>query len=138
MTKVLLVEDDPSISRLYFKALTFEHYEVQTAENGVKALEVLKNYGPDAILLDIMMPEMNGIDLLKKLKSDVNTEEIPIIVLTNVADSDVTLEAVECGAALILIKSQIEPDQVIEAIQKVVAGDILQSETLNSDGTTVL
>lgn len=133
MTKVLLVEDDPLIIRLYQKTLTLEGYEVQTAENGLAGLEVLPVFKPDVILLDIMMPTMNGVQFLQKTKGGDMEKGVPVIVLTNVADSDVTLEAAAAGAALVLIKSQTEPDDVVEAVKGVLAKDILQSESLDNE-----
>jgi CheY-like chemotaxis protein len=131
MTKVLLVEDDPLIIRLYQKTLTLEGYEIESADNGLSALEILPVFMPDIILLDIMMPTMNGIQFLQHMKANPAVAEIPVIVLTNVADSDVTMSAVDAGAALILIKSQTEPDGVIAAIQGVLNKDILQTESLD-------
>lgn len=130
MPKVMLVEDDPLIIRLYQKTLKLEGYEVETADNGLSALEQLPVYKPDIILLDIMMPTMNGVEFLGKMKADPAVANIPVIVLTNVADSDVTMSAVSAGAALLLIKSQTEPDDVVTAIKGVLARDILQTEDL--------
>lgn len=131
MTKVLLVEDDPFIIRLYQKTLTLENFEVESADNGLSALEVLPNFKPDIILLDIMMPTMNGVEFLNKMKADPANANTPVIVLTNVSDSEVTLSAVNAGAALILIKSQTEPDDVVKAVKGVLAKDILQTESLD-------
>src|SRR5437588_703602 len=117
MPKVLLVEDDPLIIRLYTNTLEFEHYEVKSAENGRQALEVLPEFKPDIILLDIMMPELNGVEFLKRITAGTEEGKIPVIVLTNVSDSEVTLEAASAGASLILIKSQTEPDDVVSAIK---------------------
>jgi CheY-like chemotaxis protein len=133
MTKVLLVEDDPLIIRLYQRTLNLEGFEVESADNGLSALEVLPNFHPDIILLDIMMPTMNGVEFLKAMKEKSPDKPVPVIVLTNVSDSNVTLSAVDAGAALVLIKSQTEPDDVVGAIKGVLAKDILQTETLEGD-----
>lgn len=133
MQKVLLVEDDPLIIRLYTRTLEMEGYEVQSAENGLSGLEQLPNFHPDIILLDIMMPTMNGIEFLKKITAGTEDGKIPVIVMTNVADSDVTMEAVQAGASLILIKSQTEPDDVVKAIKGVLAKEILQVESLDTE-----
>lgn len=130
MAKVLLVEDDPLIYRLYQKLFTLEGYELELADNGLSALEMMPSFSPDIILLDIMMPTMNGIEFLGKLKSDPAVKDIPVIVLTNVSDSDITKEAVSAGAALILIKSQAETDDVVAAVKGVLDKAILQTETL--------
>ncbi|HET9098222.1 MAG TPA: response regulator [Candidatus Saccharimonadales bacterium] len=130
MQKVLLVEDDPLIIRLYTRTLQMEGYNVLSAENGLSALEQLPNFNPDIILLDIMMPTMNGIEFLKNISAGTEDGKIPVIVLTNVADSDVTMEAVQAGASLILIKSQTEPDDVVSAVKGVLAKELLQVESL--------
>lgn len=132
MSKVLLVEDDPFIIRLYQKVLTHEGYSAELADNGLAALEILPIFKPDIILLDIMMPTMNGIEFLKKMHENPETKNVPVLVLTNVADSEVTLDAVNAGAALILIKSKTEPDDVVTAIKRVLAREILQGETLET------
>ena len=133
MTKVLLVEDDPLIIRLYQKTLTLEGYEVETAENGLIGLQKLSAFQPDVIMLDIMMPTMNGIEFLEKTKGGEQEKGVPVIVLTNVADSDVTLNAAAQGAALVLIKSQTEPDDVVAAVKGVLSKDILQTESLDGE-----
>ncbi len=136
MTKVLLVEDDPLIIRMYQKTLQLEGYEIESADNGLSALEVLPNFRPDIILLDIMMPTMNGVEFLHNMKADPSLATTPVIVLTNVSDSSVTMSAVDAGAALILIKSQTEPDDVIKAIEGVLNKDILQTESLDINEQT--
>lgn len=127
MAKVLLVEDDELIIRMYQKALELEGYTVETADNGLSALEQLLPTRPDIILLDIMMPTMNGVEFLKRISAGTNAGQTPVIVLTNVADEDVKTEAVSAGASLVLVKSQVEPDDVISAIRQVLSGDALQN-----------
>jgi CheY-like chemotaxis protein len=133
----MLVEDDPVIVRLYVKTLELENFKVETADNGLSALEQIPLVKPDVILLDIMMPTMNGIEFLKKIadaNGDVNT---PVIVLTNVADEDVKTEAATAGARLVLVKSQTEPDDVVNAVKQVLSGTILQTgEALDTPQTT--
>jgi CheY-like chemotaxis protein len=133
MSKVLLVEDDPIIIRLYTKTLQLEGFDVQEADNGLSALEQIPNFKPDIILLDIMMPTMNGIEFLKRITAGTEEGKIPVIVLTNVSDSDVTMEAVHAGASLILIKSQTEPDDVVKAVKGVLNKEILQVGTLDNN-----
>ncbi|MGI9027482.1 MAG: response regulator [Candidatus Saccharimonadales bacterium] len=119
MTKVLLIEDDPLIYRLYKKLFKLEGFELELAKNGQLGLERLSTYTPDIILLDIMMPTMNGLELIAKLKADEETKDIPVVVLTNVSDMNVAQIAISRGAALCLIKSQTEPSEVIASINGV-------------------
>jgi CheY-like chemotaxis protein len=119
MTKMLLIEDDPLIYRLYQKLFTLEGYEIELAENGQVGLDKLKTCHPDIILLDIMMPTMNGIEMMTQLKTDPTTKDIPVVVLTNLADMRVTNMALSKGAVLCILKSQTEPDDVVASIKGV-------------------
>jgi DNA-binding response OmpR family regulator len=123
MTKVLLIEDDPLIYRLYKKLFNLENFEIEVAENGQLGLDKLQTFLPDVILLDVMMPTMNGIELLTNLKSDPKTKDIPVIVLTNMSDFTVTNMALSRGAALCIIKSETEPSEVVESVKAVLAKD---------------
>jgi CheY-like chemotaxis protein len=119
MAKILLVEDDPLIYKMYEKAFGFEDFEVETAHNGQEGLDKLRHGQPDVVLLDIMMPGMNGIEVLSKVKHDPDTKDIPIIVLTNISDMRTAHEITTHGANLTLIKSEAEPDQVIAWVHSV-------------------
>jgi len=121
LQKVLLVEDDPLVYRLYQKLFKLENFEIETAENGQIGLDKLKTFHPDIILLDVMMKTMNGLDMLTKLKADKATADIPVVVLTNVADMRITQLASEHGAVTVLIKSQSEPADVVGMVKGVLA-----------------
>jgi CheY-like chemotaxis protein len=121
MTKVLLIEDDPLIYRLYQKLYSLEGFEIELAENGQLGLEKLKTFHPDILLMDIMMPTMNGIEMLTQVKSDPATKDIPVIVLTNIADMNITQMALSKGAVLCIIKSQTEPSEVINSVKAILA-----------------
>lgn len=121
MTKILLIEDDPLIYRLYQKLFTLEGFEIELAENGQLGIEKLKSFHPDIILLDIMMPNMNGLEVMTQLKSEEKTKNIPVVVLTNIADMRITNMALTKGAAMFIIKSQTEPADVIASVKGVLA-----------------
>jgi CheY-like chemotaxis protein len=121
MTKVLLIEDDPLIYRLYQKLFSLEGFEIELAENGRVGLEKLSSFHPDILLMDIMMPTMNGLEMLTQLKSNLETKDIPVIVLTNIADMRITQMALQKGAVLCIIKSQTEPSEVINSVKAVLA-----------------
>ncbi len=97
-TKVLITEDDPLMSRMYQKIFTFEGYEVIMAGNGEEGLEKAKLEKPTIILLDVMMPKMNGLQMLEKLKLDPDTKKIPVIMLTNLAGEKDAENAMSKGA----------------------------------------
>jgi len=121
MTKVLLIEDDPLIYRLYQKLFSLEGFEIELAENGELGLKKLQTFHPDILLMDIMMPTMNGIEMLTQVKSDPATKDIPVIVLTNIADMNITQMALSKGAVLCIIKSQTEPAEVINSVKATLA-----------------
>jgi CheY-like chemotaxis protein len=121
MAKILLVEDDMLTRQMYDKTFAVAGFEVETAENGQEGLEKLKKYTPNVILLDINMPVMNGIEMLTKLKADAATRDIPVIIMTNVTDLKTNEEAFSKGANLTIVKSETEPDEVIDWINTVLA-----------------
>src|SRR3954466_11424265 len=88
MTKVAIVEDDQAISQMYRIKFETEGYEVETASNGKLGLELVEKMRPDIILLDLMMPEMNGDEMLEKLRKTTWGKNIKVIVLTNVGEQE--------------------------------------------------
>jgi CheY-like chemotaxis protein len=122
MIKILVVEDDPLMSRMYQKIFMFEGYEVEMAADGEEGWEKAKTVKPTLILLDIMMPKMNGIQVLDKLKLDPDTKAIPVIMLTNLAGTQDAENALAKGAVKYIIKSQFEPKQVTDMVKEVLAG----------------
>lgn len=122
MAKVLIIEDDPLISRMYQKIFTFESFEVEVANDGQEGLDKARVFKPTLILLDIMMPKMNGLEVLEKLKADPETKSTPVIMLTNLAGQNDAETALSKGAVKYIIKSQYEPDQITDMVKDIIAG----------------
>jgi len=80
--RVLVVDDDQSIQRVLVQTLQLEGYEVATASDGVEALESLQGQLPDVVILDVMMPKLDGLDVLKRMRADERTHTVPVILLT--------------------------------------------------------
>lgn len=118
MLKLLIVEDDPLVTELYNRLFGFYKYEIKTAINGKEGVEHAKSFRPDLILLDIMMPVMDGIEALRLLKQDPTTKEIPVILLTNIDDESAIKEAMELGAADYMVKSDFTPNDIIEQVNR--------------------
>ena len=133
MTKILLVEDDPLIYRMYQKLFTLEGYETETANNGQEGLDKLQNFHPDIIMLDIMMPTMDGVTMLNHLKENPETADIPVVILTNVADQRIANQTFEKGASMSIVKSETEPEQVIAWIKSVLAKKPAQDDNQQTD-----
>ncbi len=98
MAKVLVVDDAVEIVNLLVHILTEQGYEVSTACNGREALEVVRLEQPDAILLDVMMPEMDGIEACRRLKSNADTNAIPVILLTAKDTDEDIVAGLDAGA----------------------------------------
>ena len=122
MAKILIIEDDPLMSRLYQKAFTFEGYQVVAAFDGEEGWEKMKQENPNIILLDIMMPKMNGLEFLQKIKKDPDYKKIPVVCLTNLAGQQDAEKALFLGAVKYIVKSEYEPKQVVNMIKEILAG----------------
>ena len=122
MAKLLIVEDDPLMSRMYQKIFTFEGYDIVLATNGEEGLELIKKEKPNLILLDIMMPKMNGLQVLEKIKVDPDIKSIPVVMLTNLAGQQDAETALSKGAVKYIIKSEYEPKQVANMVKEILAG----------------
>jgi CheY-like chemotaxis protein len=121
MAKVLLVEDDPMVSRLYERVLTAGGHEVMLAMDGDEGITMAFSDKPDLILLDIMMPKKNGMEVLEELKKDNQTKEIPVIVLTNLIGDANAEEAMGKGAERYIEKVAYEPKQIQDIVGQVLA-----------------
>ena len=108
-TKVLLVEDDKMIIDMYTLKLTQEGMDVSQAENGKDGLALAKKIIPDIILLDIILPQMDGFTVLKELKADDSTKDIPVVLLTNLGQDGDVKKGLELGANDYLIKANYTP-----------------------------
>lgn len=121
--KVLIVDDDPSIIELYVDVLANAGFNVDSVTNGQSALEVLKKKEYQLILLDIMMPEMDGIQVLKSLRNDEGLYGHPVVVmLTNLALTDNIKEALDSGADAYLIKLSLSNEQLVQQVKNYLYG----------------
>jgi DNA-binding response OmpR family regulator len=122
VTRVLIIEDDILLSRMYQTIFISNNYEVDIAINGQEGLDKARDNKPTLILLDIMMPKLNGIEVLRKLKADPEVKEIPVVVLTNLAGNQDIQTALELGAVRYIIKSEQKPKQVEEIVREILSG----------------
>ena len=120
MKTVLLVEDDPFLSRMYTKIFNIHGYDIQSAGDGEAGLATAKSLKPDVILLDIMMPKLNGMEVLAELKKDDSTKDIPVIMLTNLGDQQQRDSALSAGAVKFLVKSEYDPDETVQVVKETI------------------
>lgn len=114
--KILFVDDEPTIVRIMKSRLKAAHYEVETAYNGREALEMAKGMRPDAILLDIFMPGMDGYEVCRKLKSDPLTADIPVIIFTASQQEKFIEKGLAAGALDVINKPFVA--EVMETIDR--------------------
>lgn len=113
----MIVEDDIFIRDIYKVRFEQEGFEVILAENGLVALEKMQQgINPEIILLDIIMPGLDGVGVLKKLKENEQWRDLPVVMLTNISEKDKVNEAIELGIKDYLIKSHFTPSEVVQKI----------------------
>ena len=116
MKTILIVEDDIFIRDIYQMKFSQVGFEVIIAEDGMVALEKMTEKIPDIILLDIMMPRMNGMEVLQKIKENEEWKKIPIIMLTNISEKENIPKGYDVSADEYLIKSHYAPSEVVEKV----------------------
>jgi CheY-like chemotaxis protein len=116
MKKILIIEDDPIMCMVCQRVLTRQGFVVEIANNGVKGLEQLGIFRPDAVLLDMMMPYKNGIQVLQEIRGQPDYLKLPVIVLTNACVPVMIEQAAKAGATHILDKSKFNPVSLTELL----------------------
>ena len=118
MKKILLVEDDPFLIDIYTTKLREENFKVDVADNGDRALELVEKEKPDLVLLDIVLPNKDGWEILKEIKA--KNKEIKVIILSNLGQKEEVEKGLKLGAEKYLIKSNFTPSEVVEEIKKLI------------------
>ena len=117
--KILLVEDDPFLLDMYSVKFKDVGYEVDIAQDGETSLNKIKENPPDLILLDIVLPKMDGFEVLRLLKSDRETAGIPVVLLTNLGLDDDMKRGLELGAASYIVKAHFTPTEVVVKVKEI-------------------
>lgn len=127
--KILLVEDEDFVRDLYTRQLTKAGFEVKTAVDGTSGLNALKSETFDLLLLDIMLPGMNGLQLLREFRTQNPKSPMITILLTNLGQEAVIKEGFELGAQAYLIKASYTPDQVVTEVKNALGGQPATAQT---------
>jgi len=117
-SKIAIVEDDLAISNMYRIKFETEGFEVQLAKNGVQGLKMIESFSPDIVLLDVMMPEMNGDEMLTKLRKESWGADIPVIILTNLGQQEAPEVLKDLNVNSYIVKAEMTPKQVSEFVKK--------------------
>lgn len=116
--KVGIVEDDIAISQMYRLKFEAEGFEVETAENGRLGLEMLEGFKPAVVLLDLMMPEMNGDEMLVELRKKSWGKDITVIILTNLGEEEAPKALKDLNVHSFIVKAEMTPKQVAEKVKQ--------------------
>jgi DNA-binding response OmpR family regulator len=119
MRKVLIIEDDNFLLDLEATKLKSEGYEVISASNGEEGMERIYDEGVDLVLLDLLLPKVDGFEILKKIKEDDKLKKIPVIIFSNLSDSKDIDRAKEMGAMDFMVKSNFTLDELAQHINKI-------------------
>ena len=118
--KVAIIEDDQAISQMYRIKFESEGYDVDTSENGKLGLELCEKMIPDIILLDLMMPEMNGDEMLEKLRKTTWGKKIKVVILTNMGEQEIPASVKQLNVSAVILKADMTPRQVAELVKKTI------------------
>lgn len=118
--KVAIVEDDQAISQMYRIKFLAENFDVETAENGKLGLELAEKMKPDIILLDLMMPEMTGDQMLTELRKTTWGKDIKVIILTNMGEQEIPESVKKEGVSAVVLKADMTPRQVADLVKKTI------------------
>ena len=122
MIKIALIEDDRAIVQMYTMRFGFSNdLEVKVANDGAHGLELIKDYHPDVILLDMMMPTMSGAEMLTKLRDLPNGKNYKVIALTNMKDDDIMDRIHELGVQAYLVKAEVPPEKIEAKVRELAA-----------------
>jgi DNA-binding response OmpR family regulator len=116
--KIAIIEDDQAISQMYRFKFEGEGYKVETAENGKIGLKLVEDMRPDIILLDLMMPEMTGDEMLAKMRSTSWGKNIKVIILTNMGEQEIPDGVKSLGVSGVILKADMTPRQVADKVKK--------------------
>ena len=137
MMKILIIEDDPVVSHIYRTRLEREGFEVDVSVDSQAGLSRMYEFQPDALLLDLMLPRINGIDLLKKIRAVREFQKMPVIVLTNAYVANMIHESLSAGASAVYNKSTVTPRQIVEVLGTFLAPSTPSTSSSNLAATSL-
>lgn len=118
MTKIAIIEDDPVISQMYRMKFEADGFDVQMASNGKIGVDLVKNFSPDIILLDLQMPEMDGAEALAMIRKNTWGKTVPVIILTNMGEEEAPKSLQSLGIHSYIVKANLTPRQVVERVKQ--------------------
>ncbi|MDB6111857.1 MAG: hypothetical protein JWR69_3607, partial [Pedosphaera sp.] len=130
MKKILIIEDDQIVATIYRSKFSADGYEVEIALTGEAGFELIKSFQPDIVILDLMLPQISGLDLLKQIRAQPELKQLPVVVFSNTYLSNMVQDAWKAGATKCLSKASCTPRQVIEVIRNLLPANAAPSASL--------
>ncbi len=121
--KILIIEDDEFLRELIGQKLTREGYIIVEAEDGERGIEAVKKEKPDLVLLDLILPGVDGFEVLSQIKKDPSTAQVPVLILSNLGQKDDIERGLKLGAVDYLIKAQFTPGEIVKKIAKILKNE---------------
>lgn len=118
--KILIIEDDQLVANIYRNKFAVEGFEAEAVYNGKTGLELIRSFRPDAVLLDLVLPEMTGLEVMRQIRADKESESLPVIVFSNTYLSKAVQDAWKAGATKCLSKANCTPREVIDAVRSAI------------------
>jgi DNA-binding response OmpR family regulator len=128
MKTIFIVEDDPVVVHVYRAKFVREGFGVEVAEDGLMAVRMLAAVKPDVVVLDLMLPKLSGVDVLKFIRSSPALKDTPVIILSNAHMSSLAQQAATIGAERAFLKSSCTPGQLVEVINDLLSGNTIESD----------
>src|ERR1017187_4336023 len=122
MKKILIIEDNQIVANVYRNKFAVENYQTEVALDGETGLKTMRTFQPDIIILDLMLPKMSGVDVIKQIRAEADFAKLPIIVFSNTYLTNLIQEAWKAGANKCLSKASCSPKEVLDLV-RVTIGD---------------
>lgn len=143
MNKILIIEDDQLVANIYRNKFSVDGFQVEVALDGLAGFDLISTFNPDAVILDLMLPKVTGVEVLKKIRAQTNLAQLPVIVFSNTYLSNMVQDAWKAGATKCLSKANCTPKQIIEAVRTLLpsqptgtaASNITSAEASDADAS---
>jgi len=137
MKKILIIEDDQIVSNVYRNKLTVEGYQAEVALDGETGLKMMRTFQPDVIVLDLMLPKMSGVEVIKQIRSEADFSKLPIIVFSNTYLTNLIQDAWKAGATKCVSKINCPPKELLELVRRTVVGGVVSPALPKTEGVPV-
>jgi DNA-binding response OmpR family regulator len=116
--KIAVIEDDLAISQMYLLKFEADGFDAAAAEDGIEGIKLIKSMTPDIVLLDLMMPNMNGVEVLQEMRAEDWGQDVPVMILTNMGKEEAPDELKDLNVLSYIVKAEMTPKQVSERVRE--------------------